>query len=257
MKYQVALITGASAGIGSAIARVLARQELKLILLARRRDRLEALQTELEAYTQCHAIAADMADLHQLETAIRHLPAPFADIDVLVNCAGLALGLGTAQEADWNDWQTMVNVNCTGLAFLTHQLLPGMVRRDSGHIVNIGSIAGTYPYRGGNVYGATKAFVEQFSLNLKADLLGTAVRVTNIEPGMVGDSEFSLVRFKGDAGKAADVYAGIDALKPEDIAENVLWVLSQPPHVNINRMEIMPVAQAPSRTAYHRKDGTE
>ena len=257
MKYQTALITGASAGIGAAIARVLARQGLNLILLARRRDRLEALQAELADQVHCHVVVADMADLQQIEQAVQQLPEAFSRVDVLVNCAGLALGLGTADEVDWNDWQTMINVNCTGLAFITRQLLPGMVQRNTGHVINIGSIAGTYPYRGGNVYGATKAFVEQFSLNLKADLLGTGVRVTNIEPGMVGDSEFSLVRFKGDEGKAAAVYAGIDALTPEDIAENVGWVLSQPAHVNINRMEIMPVAQAPSRTAYHRKDGTE
>ena len=254
MKYQTALITGASAGIGAAIARVLARQGVNLILLARRRDRLEALQSELSGQVRCHVVVADMADLQQIEQAVQQLPEAFSQVDVLINCAGLALGLGTADEADWNDWQTMINVNCTGLAFITRQLLPGMVQRNKGHVINIGSIAGTYPYRGGNVYGATKAFVEQFSLNLKADLLGTGVRVTNIEPGMVGDSEFSLVRFKGDEDKAAAVYAGIDALTPEDIAENVGWVLSQPAHVNINRMEIMPVAQAPSRTAYHRKE---
>ena len=257
MKYQTALITGASAGIGAAIARVLARQGTNLILLARRRDRLEALQRELRDQVRCHVVAVDMADLQQIEQAVQQLPEDFARVDVLVNCAGLALGLGTADEVDWQDWQTMINVNCTGLAFITRQLLPGMVQRNTGHIINIGSIAGTYPYRGGNVYGATKAFVEQLSLNLKADLLGTGVRVTNIEPGMVGDSEFSLVRFKGDEDKAAAVYAGIDALTPEDIAENVGWVLSQPAHVNINRMEIMPVGQAPSRTAYHRKDSTE
>jgi len=254
VKYQTALITGASAGIGAAIARVLARQGVNLILLARRRDRLEALQSELSGQVRCHVVVADMADLQQIEQAVQQLPEAFSQVDVLINCAGLALGLGTADEADWNDWQTMINVNCTGLAFITRQLLPGMVQRNKGHVINIGSIAGTYPYRGGNVYGATKAFVEQFSLNLKADLLGTGVRVTNIEPGMVGDSEFSLVRFKGDEDKAAAVYAGIDALTPEDIAENVGWVLSQPAHVNINRMEIMPVAQAPSRTAYHRKE---
>jgi NADP-dependent 3-hydroxy acid dehydrogenase YdfG len=150
-----------------------------------------------------------------------------------------------AHEADWIDWQTMINTNCMSLAFLTHQILPGLVKRNHGHIINIGSIAGTYHYKGANVYGATKAFVEQFSINLRSDLLGTALRVTNIEPGMLNESEFSLVRFKGDADRAEQVYAGLEPLKSSDIAESVDWILNQPAHVNINRVEIMPVHQAP------------
>ena len=174
-------------------------------------------------------------------------------MDVLINCAGLALGLETAQKTEWQDWETMLNVNCLALAYITHLLLPGMVERNLGHIINIGSTAGTYPYKGANVYGATKAFVEQFTLNLKADLLGTAVRVTNIEPAMVGDSEFSLVRFKGDKDKANEVYEGLKPLCPADISECVIWVLLQPAHVNINRIEMMPTSQAPSHLAVSKK----
>ena len=159
------------------------------------------------------------------------------------------MGLEVAQETEWQDWETMLNINCLALSYLTHLLLPGMVERNKGHIVNIGSTAGSFPYKGGNVYGATKAFVEQFTLNLKADLLGTALRVTNVAPGMVGESEFSLIRFKGDKDKARKVYEGLKPLTPNDVAESVLWVLMQPAHVNINRIEMMPVGQAPSNLA--------
>lgn len=253
MDYNVALITGASAGIGKAIAESLAQRGVKLILVARRQQQLEALQQQLAALTESYVIACDVTDKNAFSTALEQLPDSFSQIDILVNNAGLALGLNAAQEADWNDWETMININCMALAYITRLILPGMVSRNCGHIVNIGSIAGTYPYPGGNVYGATKAFVEQFTLNLKADLLGTAVRATSIEPGMVGESEFSLVRFKGDREKADKVYEGVEALRPADIASSVRWVLEQPAHVNINRMEIMPISQAPSRPALHKK----
>ena len=164
---------------------------------------------------------------------------------MLVNNAGLALGTALAQVADMADWDTMVATNVTGLIRLTHALLPGMVARNRGHVINISSTAATYPYPGGNVYGASKAFVTQFSLNLKADLVGTGVRVTDLEPGLVGGSEFSAVRFGGDAAKAAAVYAGTTPLSPDDIAEAVAWVVALPAHVNINRMEMMPTCQAP------------
>ncbi len=252
MNYKSALITGASTGIGKATAERLAKENINLILLARREEKLKQLQASLCALTKVHIIACDITNLEQVKQALDDLPEDFREIDIVVNNAGLALGLGTAQESDWIDWQQMISTNCMALTFLTRLLLDGFVERNKGHIINIGSIAGTYPYRGGNVYGATKAFVEQFSINLKADLLGTNVRVTNIEPGMVGESEFSLVRFKGDESKAAAVYDGINALRPQDIAESICWALSQPAHVNINRIEIMPVAQAPSRTAYHK-----
>lgn len=192
MNYKVAVVTGASSGIGKAIAESLAKQGVRLILIARRNDKLELLKRELKSYNECHVIACDITNKEKILEEIKSLPVEFSKVDVLINCAGLALGLETAQKTEWQDWETMLNVNCLALAYLTHLLLPGMVERNLGHIINIGSTAGTYPYKGANVYGATKAFVEQFTLNLKADLLGTAVRVTNIEPAMVGDSEFSL-----------------------------------------------------------------
>ena len=252
--YQTALITGASSGIGFATAKLLAERGMKIIVLARRHNRLEELKNQLSKPEDCHILACDLQDRTAIQNEINQLPDPFKFVDVLVNSAGLALGLNKAQSTHWEDWETMVETNCMGLAYLTRQILPKMVERNKGHIVNIGSIAANYPYAGGNVYGATKAFVEQFSLNLKADLLGTAVRITNLAPGMVSNSEFSLVRFEGNAEKAEKIYEGITALTPEDIAENVAWVISQPAHVNINRMEIMPTAQAPSRTAYHKEN---
>ena len=250
MNYKVAVITGASSGIGKAIAESLAKQNVRLILVARRQDKLEQLQNELQ--TPSHVIACDITNKDKIKAEMNNLPAEFASIDVLINCAGLALGLEPAQETDWEDWETMLNVNCMALTYITRLLLPGMVEKDCGHIVNIGSTAGTYPYIGGNVYGATKAFVEHFTLNLKADLLGTALRVTNIAPGMVGESEFSLVRFKGDEDKARKIYEELKPLTPADVAESALWVLMQPAHVNINRIEMMPVCQAPSNLATHR-----
>jgi 3-hydroxy acid dehydrogenase/malonic semialdehyde reductase len=251
MNYKVALVTGASSGIGKAIAESLAKQKLRLILVARRQDKLEQLQSELQ--TPSHVIACDVTDKEKIKAALNNLPAEFTNIEVLINCAGLALGLENAQKTDWQDWETMLNVNCMALSYITHLLLPGMVERDLGHIINIGSTAGTYPYPGGNVYGATKAFVEQFSISLKADLLGTSVRVTHIAPAMVGKSEFSQVRFKGDEEKARKVYEGLNPLTPADVAESALWVLMQPAHVNINHIEMMPVCQAPSHLSTRRR----
>ena len=253
MNYKIALVTGASSGIGKAIAESLAKHGVRLILIARRNDKLELLKRELQTNTNCHVIACDLVNNERIFQEITNLPVEFAKIDVLINCAGLALGLEVAQETEWQDWETMLNVNCLALTYITHLLLPNMVERNFGHIINIGSTAGTYPYKGANVYGATKAFVEQFTLNLKADLLGTAVRVTNIEPAIVGDSDFSLVRFKGDKNKADEVYKGLKPLSPADISKCAIWVLSQPAHVNINRIEIMPTSQAPSHLAVHKK----
>jgi len=253
MKYQVALVTGASSGIGKAIATSLASKGLKLVLLARRQDRLEELAATLSEKTKCHILCCDINDHDNLESSIASLPDEFRCIDVLVNNAGLSLGLDLAPKAQWEDWQTMVHTNCLSLAKLTNIILPSMVERNCGHIINISSVAGTYAYPGGNVYGASKAFVTQFSLNLIADLVSTAVRVTNIEPGMVGGAEFSLVRFKGDEALADDVYRGAEHLQPQDIAASVEWVVSLPPHVNINRLEVMPVCQASAGFAVHRK----
>jgi NADP-dependent 3-hydroxy acid dehydrogenase YdfG len=248
--YRVALITGASSGIGKATATLLAQAGYVLILLARRENLLQALQSELA--TPCHIIACDINDHVALKTHLETLPEAFRPIDVLINNAGLALGLNPAHETDWQDWQTMIQTNCLSLAYLTRQILPSMVENNRGHIINIGSIAGTYHYKGANVYGATKAFVEQFSINLRSDLLGTAVRVTNLEPGLLNQSEFSLVRFKGDANRAGQVYEGVNPLKAEDVAEAIRWILEQPAHVNINRLEMMPVQQAPGGPITHR-----
>ena len=242
MSFTV-LVTGASAGFGTAIARRFVRDGHRVIAAARRADRLEALRDELgEALLPFVLDVADPAATAALPGA---LPEGWQDVDVLVNNAGLALGLKPAQEADLQDWETMLATNVAGLMRLTRALLPGMVARDRGTVVNLSSVAGSYPYPGGNVYGATKAFVTQFTLNLKADLAGTGVRATSIEPGLVGGSEFSQVRFGGDKAKADAVYAGTQPLTPEDIAEAVAWVVGLPPHMNINRMELMPTCQGP------------
>lgn len=243
------LITGATAGIGRATAELLAREGHQLILTGRREGVLREVAASLPVPTHC--LAFDMCDRAALAAAIASLPPAFAAVDVLVNNAGLALGLEPADQADFADWETMVQTNILGLLAMTRALLPGMRARGRGHIVNLSSIAGSYPYPGGNVYGATKAFVTQFSLNLKADLIGTPIRVTNIEPGMV-ETEFSNVRFKGDDGRADAVYAGTQPLTAPDIAECVRWAIAQPAHVNINRIEVMPVAQAPAALAVAR-----
>jgi 3-hydroxy acid dehydrogenase / malonic semialdehyde reductase len=238
---HVAFITGASAGFGAAIARRFAAIGARLVLAARRLDRLEALCADLGA--PAHLIRLDVGDRAAVERAVADLPADFAEVTVLVNNAGCALGLEPANEANLDDWETMVDTNIKGLLYITRALLPGMVARDRGHIINLGSVAGSYPYPGGNVYGATKSFVEQFSLNLRADLSGRRVRVTNIEPAMA-ETEFSLVRFKGDAEKAKAAYRGFPALTAEDVAEAVLWCATLPAHVNINRIELMSVMQS-------------
>ena len=239
---MIVFVTGASAGFGAAIARAFVRGGHRVVATARRRDRLQALADELgEALLP---LGLDVRDRAAVEALVAALPAGFADVDVLVNNAGLALGLEPAQRASLDDWQTMIDTNCTGLVQMTRALLPGMVARNRGHVINIGSVAGNWPYPGGNAYGATKAFVRQFSLNLRADLAGTALRVTNIEPGLSGGTEFSNVRFHGDDARAASVYANLQPLTPEDIADSVCWAASRPAHVNINSIELMPVAQS-------------
>jgi len=239
---MTAFVTGASNGFGAAIARRFVAEGIRVVALARRQDRLAELAAELG--DRVLPVRLDVRDLAAVQDAVAGLPAEFAEIDVLVNNAGLAKGLKPAQEADLADWEEMIDTNCKGLVYCTRAILPGMVERGRGHVVNLGSVAGTYPYPGGNVYGATKAFVHQFSLNLRSDLHGTGVRATSIEPGMGGDTEFSTVRFSGDQGKADAVYAGMQPLVPDDIAAAVYWVVSQPEHVNINTIEMMPVAQS-------------
>ena len=249
--FPVALVTGATAGFGWAICHALAAAGWRVIGTGRRAGRLAELKEQLK--DAFHPLAFDVADRAAAESAIAGLPSDWQDVDLLVNNAGLALGLERADRASLDDWDRMVDTNVRGLLTVTRLLLPQMVRRNRGCIVNIGSTAGNWPYPGGNVYGATKAFVKQFSRNLRADLAGTAIRVSNVEPGLCGGTEFSDVRFKGDKARAASVYENVATIQPEDIARIVLWIAQQPPHVNINRIEVMPVAQsfAPLAVARH------
>lgn len=240
---MIVLVTGATSGFGAAIAKRFALAGHRVIAAGRRADRLDRLAGELGP-DLVHPLVLDVRDRAAVQRAIDGLPSSFFEVDLLVNNAGLAVGLEPAQAADLDGWDAMVDTNVKGLMYVTRAALPGMVARKRGHIVNLGSTAATYPYPGGNVYGATKAFVRQFSLNLRADLLGTKVRVTDIEPGLVGGTEFSAIRFRGDAERAAKLYEGADALIPEDIAEAVFWAATLPPRVNINTIELMPVTQA-------------
>ena len=248
---KTVLVTGASSGFGEAIARRMARHGHKVVLASRRLDRLKDLTDDLGG-SAAHAVDMDVTDRQAVVDAINGLPSDFASIDILVNNAGLALGLATAQEAEADDWDQMLETNCRGVLNVTHAVLPGMVARGEGHVINIGSVAGTYPYIGGNVYGATKAFVRQFSLNLRSDLHGTGLRVTSIEPGLCGGTEFSSIRFKGDKARAAAMYQGLEPISPDDIAESVHWAASQPAHVNVNAIEVMPVAQSFAPLQVHR-----
>lgn len=235
------LITGASAGFGEALSRLLIAKGHRVIGCARRLDRLNALAQDLgELFLP---VVMDVSQPETIPKIIAELPEAFKQIDVLVNNAGLALGTEPAHESDLNDWTRMVDTNIKGLMSVTHAILPAMVARNSGYVINVGSIAGSWPYFGGNLYGATKAFVKQFSLNLRADLVGTQVRVTNLEPGNVAGTEFSNVRYHGDDDKAAQVYEGFKTMTGEDIADILLWLIESPVHINVNRLEVMPVAQ--------------
>lgn len=238
---MIVLVTGASSGFGAAIAQRFVRQGHRVIAAARRVERLNALGKDLGSGLL--PVALDVTDKTSIDRMLAALPAEWQAIDVLVNNAGLALGLEPAQAAHLQDWENMIATNCQGLVWMTRALLPRMVERGHGHVINIGSVAGSYPYPGGNVYGATKAFVEQFTLNLRADLVGTGVKATNIAPGMSGGTEFSNVRFKGDDAAAAKVYEGTQPLTADDIAEAAYWVATLPAHVNINQIEMMPICQ--------------
>ena len=249
---QTIFITGASAGFGEACARLFARPGNRLILAARRLERLESLKQELSPTCAVHIEKLDVRDRRAVESLVSSLPDSFRDIDVLVNNAGLALGLEPAHHVDIEDWEIMVDTNIKGLMYCTRYVLPGMVERNCGHIVNISSTAGSWPYPGGNVYGGTKAFVTQFSRNLRADLLGSRVRVTCIQPGMA-ETEFSDVRFKGDLDKANGVYVGTNPMTADDIAEAVEWVVNRPAHVNINSIEMMSINQSWGHLAVHRE----
>lgn len=239
------LITGATAGIGEASVRAFADAGWHVVATGRRADRLEKLAGE-----RVHTLAFDIRDEAARDAALDSLPAPFSEIDLLINNAGLALGLEPAQKASLENWRTMIDTNVTALVSITHKLLPGLVARKGG-IINLSSVAATYPYPGGNVYGATKAFVRQFTLNLRADLIGTGVRVTSIEPGMV-ETEFTLVR-TGSQEASDKVYAGVNPMTAEDIAETMLWVATLPPHFAVNTLELMPVNQGNGPFAVHRE----
>ncbi|MGW8313108.1 MAG: SDR family oxidoreductase [Desulfuromonadales bacterium] len=251
MPVKTVFITGASAGFGEACARAFASEGHRLILTARRIEKLEKLRDELVTAAGVHIAQLDVRDNAEVEAVVAFLPEDFREIDVLLNNAGLALGLEPAHQVKIEDWEVMVDTNIKGLMYCTRAILPGMVERKRGHIVNISSTAGSWPYPGGNVYGGTKAFVTQFSRNLRADLHGSHVRVTCLQPGMA-ETEFSNVRFKGDQEKADNVYAGVHPMTAEDIAEAVMWVVNRPARVNINSIEMMPVNQAWGPLAIHR-----
>lgn len=238
---KTVFITGATSGFGEATARRFAAEGWQTIISGRRTDRLEKLKGELP--TPCHAVTLDVQDKASVNAAVTGIPDSFRPVDVLVNNAGLALGLEGADEVAIEDWETMIDTNIKGLLYCTRALLPHMVAAGREHVINLGSVAGNWPYPGGNVYGATKAFVKQFTLNLRADLVGKNIRATDIEPGLA-NTEFSSVRFKGDTDKAGEVYSGIEPLKAEDIADAIFWAASRPANVNINRIEMMAGCQA-------------
>ena len=248
---RIALVTGATAGIGAAIARGLHADGFQVIATGRRTERLDALAAELG--DRLLPLAFDVSDARAMTTLPAILPDGWRAVELLVNNAGLALGQAKAQEARLSDWEATVSANALGLMRLVHVLLPGMIERGRGRIVNIGSVAARYPYPGGNAYAASKAFVEAFTANLKADLIGTGVHSTTIAPGLVGDTEFSFVRFGGDESRALAVCDGLEPLAPDDVADAVRWVASRPAHVNINYLEIMPNCQAPGPLVFSKR----
>ena len=249
MTSKTAFVTGATSGFGRAIATRLLREGWQVVATGRRAERLQALKDE--AGDALHAACFDMRDADAVTAAIDALPPAFGRINLLVNNAGLALGTAPAQRADLAQWRQMIDTNITGLVTLTHALLPRLIEAKA-LIINISSIAATYPYPGGNVYGGTKAFVSQFSLGLRSDLHGSGVRVTSIEPGMA-ETEFTLVRNGGDQAASDALYAGAAPITGDDIAEQVLWLAQLPPHLNINRIETMPVNQSFAGFQVHRQ----
>jgi serine 3-dehydrogenase len=243
MSTKTILVTGASAGFGGAIAAKFADSGWRVVACARRAERLAQL-VERYGHERIHAAAFDLRDGSAMQAALEALPRAFRDIDVLVNNAGLPLGVAMAQDCDPVQWRQMIDTNVTALAMLTRSLLPQLIARH-GAIINMSSISGTYPYPGGNVYGATKAFVTQFSLGLRCDLHGTGVRVTSVEPGLA-ETEFTLVRTGGDAAASDKLYRGAHPITADDVAETVWWIANLPAHLNVNRIEVMPVSQSPA-----------
>lgn len=240
MEIKTILITGASSGFGEATARLLSDRGFRLILVARRIEKLKKLKNELKSEVYIHQ--TDVTNRAGVENLFKNLPEKFQHIDVLINNAGLASGLDLSYDADLDDWEKMIDTNNKGLIYCTHFALKSMKERNTGLIINIGSVAGSVAYPKGNVYGATKAFVRQFSRNLRADLAGTDIKVSNIEPG-AAETEFSIVRFKGDTEKAKQVYEKTRALQAIDIANTIKWIIEQPLRVNIDNIEIMPIDQ--------------
>jgi 3-hydroxy acid dehydrogenase / malonic semialdehyde reductase len=255
LKGKLVCITGATSGFGAATARLVVREGARVIVNGRRKERLSALVEEL-GEDNAYALCGDVRENAAVQQMVASLPDGWRDVDVLVNNAGLALNVAPAQDVPLEQWKTMIDTNINGMLYVTRAFLSGMLQRNQGHIIMIGSMAGSYPYRGGSVYGATKAFVQQFAMNLRCDVLGTALRVTNLEPGLA-ETEFSYVRMGEDAIKAQAVYAGTQPLQAEDVAEAVVWCAALPAHVNINRMEIMPVCQAAGGLAIHRAVTTD
>lgn len=252
LKDRLVFITGASSGIGEACAKTFAREGSRLLLCARRLERLEALVARLkkEHGTRCHVFKLDVTQRSQVENALATLPKEWSEVDILVNNAGGAHGLDKFQEAKIEDWETMIDANVKGLLYVSRLVVPGMIVRGRGHVVNIGSIAGHVTYPGGAVYCGAKAAVRAISEGLKMDLTGTPIRVSSVDPGMV-ETEFSIVRFKGDKERARKVYEGLTPLTGDDIAEAVVWCASRPPHVNVSEILILPTAQS-SPTLVHR-----
>lgn len=248
----VIMITGATSGFGEASARLFADKGWRLIITGRRQQRLAQLQQELGGAEKVHTCCFDISDRQAVEQAFSDLPESFSQIDVLLNNAGLALGLEPAHQTSLDDWEKMVDTNIKGLLYCTRTVLPRMVERKAGYIINIGSVAGNWPYPGGNVYCGSKAFVRQFSLAVRADLLGTNVRVSNIEPGNA-ETEFSMVRFKDDQNRADKVYQGTIALAAGDVADTVWWLVNRPPHVNVTTLELMPTQEANGPMAFYRE----
>jgi serine 3-dehydrogenase (NADP+) len=238
---KTAMITGATSGFGASAARKFTQAGWRVIATGRRADRLKTLVDEL-GKDKVFATAFDMRKPDAIEAAVKGLPAAFAEVDLLINNAGLALGTAPAQSASLDQWNQMIETNITGLATMTYKLLPKLIER-KGAIINISSVAATYPYPGGNVYGGSKAFVSQFSLGLRSDLHGTGVRVTSVEPGMA-ETEFTLVRTSGNQEISDKLYKGANPMTGDDVADTLLWVASLPPHMNINRIELMPVNQS-------------
>jgi serine 3-dehydrogenase (NADP+) len=237
---RTAFITGATAGIGAAAARRLVREDWQVVGTGRRRERLDALADELgKAF---HPLELDMRELDSFPNAIAELPEAFRTVDLLVNNAGLAPPMEPLQQADLLPSLNVIQTNVSGLVALTRYLLPGLIER-KGAVINLSSVAATYPYRGGAVYGGTKAFVRQFSLDLRCDLHGTGVRVTSIEPGMA-ETEFTIVRTGGDQAASDALYAGMDPMTADDLADTIFWVATLPPHLNINTIELMPTSQS-------------